>query len=145
MRVEVIIQTHFLNFKWADKRLRLGSLDTERGGIISSHGAQRKYSSRISNILPFSGGRLFAKDTGSSRPGRSVGVSPGFIKGPCDGIFMRDDDSGQRAELPASLVCETRRCDFCRRLCSSVIYETGIQGDTVTAADVKRQKLEWKM
>lgn len=48
----------------------------------------------------------------SSQLGRSVGVSPGFIKGPCDGISIRDDDGGQGAELPASLTCDTCRRDF---------------------------------
>lgn len=52
------------------------------------------------------------KIPGSSRPGQSVGVSPGFIKGPCDGISIRDDDGGRRAELPAYLICDTRRRDF---------------------------------
>lgn len=71
MRVKVIIQTHFLNFKWADKRLGFGrSGRREEGGkIIPSHGARRKYSSGISNILPFSGGRLFAEDTGKFTAG----------------------------------------------------------------------------
>lgn len=69
------------------------------------------------------------KIPGSSRPGRSVGVSPGFIKGPIDGISISDDDGGRRAELPASLICNTRRRDFCRRLCSSITLEIGIQGD----------------
>lgn len=35
----------------------------EEKKISSSHMAQRKSSGGISNILPFSGGRLFAKDT----------------------------------------------------------------------------------
>lgn len=87
------------------------------------------------------------KIPGSSRPGRSVGVGPGFIKGPCDGISIRDDDGGRRAELPASLICNTRRRDFRRRLCSSITSETGIPGDNSSrrqAAETEAENLTFE-
>lgn len=54
-----------MNFKWPDKRWGFGSLDTEgrrKKNLLFFYG-KRKSSRGISNILPFSGGRLFAKDT----------------------------------------------------------------------------------
>lgn len=45
------------------------TLRGEEKKICSSHMAQRKSSEGISNILPFSGGRLFAEDTGKFTTG----------------------------------------------------------------------------
>lgn len=45
------------------------TLREEEKKICSSHMAQRKSNGGISKILPFSGGRLFAKDTGKFTTG----------------------------------------------------------------------------
>lgn len=139
MCVKVIIQTHFQNFKWTDKRLGLGSLAQRGGGIGGRGGESAPLIKRSRN--PAAGFQTFChfqvdvclqQIPASSRPGRSVAVSPVFmLKGPCDGISIHDHGGGRRAGLPAFPDLQHAPSESPhRRLCSSITPETGLHGDT---------------